>query len=240
MITYRCEICDKEFKAYPQSHGADRRFCSRACYQKWRHKHRRMSTCGNCGKTFTRFQTNSGKFCSRACFQEWRHKHTEKARIRICKNCGREFLKRTNNKGIFCSFACFIKWIKAHKILRMRICEICGKEFEWKKFEYNTKRGHHKGRFCSRKCFLKYWIKPKKMIDCPKCGTQFRQTQYHKKYCSRECYSAGRSKSGKSRQEVCRELLKKHHDDMKGDPERLTTNFMANLVGCSCPKTGAS
>jgi hypothetical protein len=32
----------------------------------------------------------------------------------------------------------------------------------------------------------------------------------------------------------CRMILKVHHEEMKDDPERLTTKFIAKMVGCKC------
>jgi hypothetical protein len=32
----------------------------------------------------------------------------------------------------------------------------------------------------------------------------------------------------------CENILKKHHDDLKDDPERLSTKFIADVAGCSC------
>ena len=35
----------------------------------------------------------------------------------------------------------------------------------------------------------------------------------------------------------CKRILILHHNQMKDDPERLTTEFLADLTGCDCPKT---
>jgi hypothetical protein len=32
----------------------------------------------------------------------------------------------------------------------------------------------------------------------------------------------------------CRKAIKEHHEKMKDDPERLTTNFLIKLTGCNC------
>ena len=34
--------------------------------------------------------------------------------------------------------------------------------------------------------------------------------------------------------EIACEILKKHHEELKGDPERLTTEFMQELIGTKC------
>jgi len=33
----------------------------------------------------------------------------------------------------------------------------------------------------------------------------------------------------------CKKVLREHHELMKDDPEHLTTEFLAELVGCNCP-----
>jgi hypothetical protein len=32
----------------------------------------------------------------------------------------------------------------------------------------------------------------------------------------------------------CEEILKQHHIDLKNDPERLSTKFIADVAGCEC------
>ena len=32
----------------------------------------------------------------------------------------------------------------------------------------------------------------------------------------------------------CMVILKKHHEDLKDDPDRLSTEFIARLSGCTC------
>jgi hypothetical protein len=32
----------------------------------------------------------------------------------------------------------------------------------------------------------------------------------------------------------CKEILQQHHEDLKDDPERLSTKFIADVAGCSC------
>jgi len=34
----------------------------------------------------------------------------------------------------------------------------------------------------------------------------------------------------------CAEILKQHHEDLKDDPERLSTEYIAKMARCSCPK----
>jgi hypothetical protein len=35
----------------------------------------------------------------------------------------------------------------------------------------------------------------------------------------------------------CVDVLRKHHELMKDDPEHLSTKFIADLVGCECPRS---
>jgi len=37
-----------------------------------------------------------------------------------------------------------------------------------------------------------------------------------------------------TRDSRCRNEIKKHHEMMKNDPERLTTEFLINITGCEC------
>lgn len=32
----------------------------------------------------------------------------------------------------------------------------------------------------------------------------------------------------------CKQILQQHHEDLKHDPERLSTKFIADVAGCSC------
>ncbi len=32
----------------------------------------------------------------------------------------------------------------------------------------------------------------------------------------------------------CRKAIKEHHEKLKDDPERLTTDFLIKLTGCNC------
>lgn len=32
----------------------------------------------------------------------------------------------------------------------------------------------------------------------------------------------------------CRAEIKKHHEEMKNDPERLTTSFLIDITNCEC------
>ena len=69
----------------------------------------------------------------------------------------------------------------------------------------------------------------KNTFICIHCGKKFiRQPGAPKKFCSMECALSYKSKGS------CQEILKKHHEDLLSDPERLDTNFLSDLVGCEC------
>jgi hypothetical protein len=36
------------------------------------------------------------------------------------------------------------------------------------------------------------------------------------------------------KQARCRRDIQKHHEDLKDDPERLTTDFLVKICGCKC------
>lgn len=112
----------------------------------------------------------------------------------------------------------------------LRVCPICHATFE-----YNQNRKI----YCSRDCFNKRGRKPRK---CATCGCDISYVKgKDSKYCSMECslnrykgsiYVAEKDRS--SRVWNCKSFLKKHHEDLKDDPERLTTGFLKELMGCSC------
>jgi hypothetical protein len=40
--------------------------------------------------------------------------------------------------------------------------------------------------------------------------------------------------NGKNNHKGCKRILLQHHEDLKHDPERLSTKFIADVAGCSC------
>jgi hypothetical protein len=114
----------------------------------------------------------------------------------------------------------------------------CGKEFEFKKW-VNEKR-RVKGKYCSQECFWnrpkKYPPIPKEIVHCPVCGREFERSRRKKKYCSMECSLNGRFPNRPKNPSTCKQILLTHHEEMKEDPERLTTKFLAKMIGCACPK----
>lgn len=57
-----------------------------------------------------------------------------------------------------------------------------------------------------------------------------RCSAYAKRY---RATSEGQAKIHQSR---CVRILKKHHEELSHDPEHLTTEFIASLVGCKCSR----
>jgi hypothetical protein len=83
--------------------------------------------------------------------------------------------------------------------------------------------------------------------DCPSCGKKVHMNKNGgvsfcgkcKKYIGQRGKLANHHRGEipieESRSKnACRLILKKHHEDMKNDPERLSTKFIADVAGCSC------
>lgn len=123
MVERTCEECGETFEVRKARARADAtRFCSRACYGRWRSKHqcgkdspswRRIEqTCIGCGKTFyaqpnqVERITGDGMYCSREC----RRKRMEK----VCGWCGGSFeiqvCQERWGMGKFCSKKCYSAW----------------------------------------------------------------------------------------------------------------------------------
>jgi hypothetical protein len=71
---------------------------------------------------------------------------------------------------------------------------------------------------------------------CPGCKTvkpfeDFIYSYYDGayKYC-RECNKL----KGVANRNKCCDILEKHHNDLKDDPERLTTDFIKKISRCNC------
>lgn len=239
MTTYNCETCGEEYEANPSN---KRRFCSSECYHKWRwenykSKDKEKGNCLNCGKEFVKLP-NRMMFCNKECYLIYKKSH-KKDRSTVCKNCGGIFQRKYNSAGKFCCFKCAMEYRRAHRIKRIRVCKYCGKEFEFKKYS-DGKSGHRYGIYCSKACgWAGHRKKPKmptEIATCQNCGEEFEKSELRKKYCSIKCYREDRSKNRTGNPRSCRTILKEHHEKMKEDPERLTTSFIAKMVGCACPK----
>lgn len=71
---------------------------------------------------------------------------------------------------------------------------------------------------------------PEVIAICRNCGNEFLRDKknYKRKYCSDECANEKRPKIS------CQKILKNHHENLITDPNRLSTEFIADLVGCEC------
>lgn len=74
MITKKCEECGAKFETHKSE--KDKRFCSRACYNKYRATKKVTKTCKECDKEFKIYQSKinhgGGKFCSQSCANKYR------------------------------------------------------------------------------------------------------------------------------------------------------------------------
>jgi len=71
MKTAKCLYCKKEFQYHPSSSGG--RFCSKSCYNKFRHENRKFTKCicDFCGKEFLKriseIRRSKHNYCSAEC-----------------------------------------------------------------------------------------------------------------------------------------------------------------------------
>jgi len=186
--------------------------------------------CKECGSEVRKPGT---KFCDQQCYIKYRHKmKLRNIETRVCQNCRKEFKKPRNSAGVFCSRACFHEWQKQNAKLKMGACRNCGEPLKPK---LERKNGHvYQRKFCTRTCYKAYLNKRKEKSICPICGKEIETRGYRRRYCSTECRNKARPRSDAPK--TCRRVLMKHHEDMKHDSQRLTTKFLAKLVGCACPK----
>ena len=79
-------------------------------------------------------------------------------------------------------------------------------------------------------------------FTCQQCGKEFqvkntglrRQINsgaYSPKFCSHECYWESKKGGRLSRGARVCSLLTEHHETLKDDPERLSTDFLKSLIG---------
>ena len=64
-----------------------------------------------------------------------------------------------------------------------------------------------------------------------------KRNEYHRKYRSENpdrCREIRLKSYNKMWAEKTCEIIKEHHEDMKDDPERLTTEFMKRIVNTEC------
>lgn len=79
-----------------------------------------------------------------------------------------------------------------------------------------------------RSCHIKY---KKQKIVCTSCGEL---KKHAAKQLCKSCYDKYYTK-----RKTCG-ILKKHHEDMKNDPEALTTEFIQEMVNVDCGETQKS
>jgi hypothetical protein len=96
---------------------------------------------------------------------------------------------------------------------------------------------------------LRHKEQQKKYMENPE--TKSANVEYHREYYQRpavKLHLKGYQKEYRTRPEVkarginrvCLFQLFLHHEQLKYDPERLTTEFMANLIGCTCKRVKGS
>ena len=127
-------------------------------------------------------------------------------------------------------------------------CRICGEELPLEAFNRDRKERDGHSRWC-RSCQKEYKVNSyakeactEGPFTCQNCGEVFYVTSpsaksrissgdYTQKFCSRECYHASRGSATPSRKMgVCR-ILSTHHNILKDDPDRLSTDFLKSLIG---------
>jgi len=60
-------------------------------------------------------------------------------------------------------------------------------------------------------------------------GMFSKQKYRREKHPIREC-----NRKGVNDKKGCKKILQQHHNDLKDDPERLSTKFIADVAGCKC------
>jgi hypothetical protein len=114
--------------------------------------------------------------------------------------------------------------------------------------------------FCTSECRRKYHLNNprisryekrkvvKFLFACQRCGKTFETTNIRRVFCSNECYLESYSEKArepikKELPEICNKkiegttcctILKSHHNLLKDDPEKLSTDFIKKLSQCSC------
>ena len=111
------------------------------------------------------------------------------------------------------------------------ICGSCGEE-----------KPHEAKRLC-KKCYQRELYEKQNMelkkvgssaynerkiytIKCVDCGIEYKSVNESTLRCN-NCYK------NKTPNGIC-EIIKKHHEDMKDDPESLSTEFIQNIIGRKC------
>ena len=113
------------------------------------------------------------------------------------------------------------------------ICRTCGED---KKHEANglckicyMREWHIKNKKKIEACGSSVYNEAKKfVVECIDCGIKYKSTQKNTIRC-KSCHV----KFVHERNPVCT-ILKKHHEEMKDDPESLSTEFIQDIIGVKC------
>ena len=139
-------------------------------------------SCHHCGADFQRkpsaVKKRSKQYCSLDCYKQDTMK-----RISKCELCGKE----TGNMR-FCSSACWYEYNRLQTETVENICPICGKASMVAESKFRYTNGHA---CCSKECG---WIRERRRLvkSCEECGIEFEShISAKRKYCSRECATAG-------------------------------------------------
>lgn len=89
MVELNCTQCGAQFTTHDYRRESAH-FCSRSCWNQWRHEHAYQRTCPLCGREFwnNREQRNR-RYCSEECTQQARRKYDHSDRL--CAQCGSPF-----------------------------------------------------------------------------------------------------------------------------------------------------
>jgi len=94
----------------------------------------------------------------------------------------------------------------------MKQCSDCGMEKDESEFQTYTQHGKSYTRNICKKCCYKYKVTWFKQLPSDKKAEYYGRNWNH-----RTCY-----------------IIKQHHEEMKNDPEHLTTEFIQKIVGRKC------
>jgi len=190
MIERQCAHCGKTFSMYPSEDkkGNKRMYCSKQCSNIGL-RSRTTLTCEICGKAFevgNHFAHQ--RFCSLQCAGIARRTRVS----RKCEQCGKDFEieigKIKKGFGKYCSHIC---QGVAHTVSTKSDCEYCGETIV--RTPSQIKRGVKK--YCNDKCRQAAARSTRVDCICQHCGKTFwtwpALIKQGRKYCSRECSSAG-------------------------------------------------
>lgn len=156
-----CECCGAKMpKAEGIQTGWEKRYCSKLCNEKARHRYER-----NYGKQRSIAELHMAQ---KAMGERKRQK-----RETICRKCGELFVPNQSSMGLYCSRTCSGlanrgRWVPLPK------CVTCGKECQQTRTKY-----------CSRDCFRATIARTEK--TCEVCSQTFNPPNIGTKTCSRVC-----------------------------------------------------